>query len=95
MIAHYTKVACFLGRFPKVRTGRPDHGRTRYFGNELAFFPIVFAEKTNNNTTTTTNNNNRIDGSVLFASNMEPYANSFSAIGHLYARESNLQSWTK
>jgi len=27
-----------LMRFPKVRTGRPDHGRTRHFGNEIGVF---------------------------------------------------------
>ena len=27
-----------LKRFPKVRTGRPDHGRTRHFGNKIGFF---------------------------------------------------------
>jgi len=26
-----------LGRFPNVRTGRPDHGRTRHFENETGF----------------------------------------------------------
>ena len=26
------------GRFPKVRTGRPDHGRTAHFENEIGFF---------------------------------------------------------
>ena len=27
-----------LGRFPKVRTSRPDHGRTGHFENEIGFF---------------------------------------------------------
>ena len=27
-----------LGRFPKVRTGRPDHGCTAHFENEVGFF---------------------------------------------------------
>ena len=30
-----------LKRFPKVRTGPPDHGRTRHFGNEIGFFKEV------------------------------------------------------
>ena len=30
-----------LGRFPKVRTGQPDHGRTRHFGNEIGFYQEV------------------------------------------------------
>ena len=29
------------GRFPKVRTGRLDHGRTRHFGNKISFFQEV------------------------------------------------------
>ena len=33
-----------LGRFPKVRTGRPDHGRTSHFDKERNIFPRVFAE---------------------------------------------------
>ena len=27
-----------LGRFPKVRTGRVDHDRTRHFENKIGFF---------------------------------------------------------
>ena len=27
-----------LGRFPKVRTSRPDHGRSSHFENEIGFF---------------------------------------------------------
>ena len=34
MKVHYQEAL----RFPKVRAGRPDHGRTRHFGNEIAFF---------------------------------------------------------
>ena len=30
-----------LARFPKVRTGRLDHSRTRHFGNEIGFFEEV------------------------------------------------------
>ena len=30
------------GRFPKVRTGRPDYGRTRHFDNEIGFFLEFF-----------------------------------------------------
>ena len=29
------------GHFPKVRTGRSDYGKTRYFGNEIGFFQEV------------------------------------------------------
>ena len=35
-----------LGRFPKVRTGRPDHCRTDHFENEIGFFPKRFCWKT-------------------------------------------------
>ena len=31
-------VCFFLGRFPFVRTGRPDHGRTSQIENEIGFF---------------------------------------------------------
>ena len=27
-----------LGHFPKVRTGWPDYGQTRHFGDEIGFF---------------------------------------------------------
>ena len=30
-----------LGRFPKVRTDRPDHSLTSHFDNEKCFFPRV------------------------------------------------------
>ena len=29
------------GRFPKDRTGRPDHGQTTLSGNEMGFFQEV------------------------------------------------------
>ena len=35
----------WLGRFPKVRTGRPDHGRTCHFSNEIGFFQKVLLNK--------------------------------------------------
>ena len=35
----------FLGRFPKVRIGRLDHGRTNHFVYEKKLFPRVFDEK--------------------------------------------------
>ena len=35
-----------LGRFPKVKTGRPDHCRTDHFENEIGFFPKRFCWKT-------------------------------------------------
>ena len=34
-----------LGRFPFVRTGRPDHCRISQLTNEIGFFQRVFAEK--------------------------------------------------
>ena len=34
-----------LGRFPKVRTGRPDHGRTSQNEKAISFFQGFFAEK--------------------------------------------------
>ena len=33
-----------LGRFPNVRTGRPDHGRTGHFENETGFFQEFLME---------------------------------------------------
>ena len=33
------------GRFPRVRTGWPDHGWSRHFDKEIVFFLRVFAEK--------------------------------------------------
>ena len=35
------------GRFPIVRTGQPDHGRTRHFGNEIGFFQEVLLKNNN------------------------------------------------
>ena len=32
------------GRFPKVRTGRPDHGQTGHFENEIGFFQEFLIE---------------------------------------------------
>ena len=34
-----------LGRFLKVRTGRPDHGWTSHFDKRNKLFPRDFAEK--------------------------------------------------
>ena len=34
----YTLNNDVLGCFPKVRTGRPDHGRTSHFKNEIGFY---------------------------------------------------------
>ena len=33
------------GRFPKVRTGRPGHGCTAHFENEIGFFQEFFMKK--------------------------------------------------
>ena len=33
-----SKLAIFLGHFPFIRTGRPDHCRNSKFNNELGFF---------------------------------------------------------
>ena len=38
------RCAHLIGRFPKVRTDRPDHSRTSYSDNEKCFFPRVFVE---------------------------------------------------
>ena len=34
----FKPIPSHLGRFPKVRTGRPDHGCTAHFENEIGFF---------------------------------------------------------
>ena len=34
-----------LGCFPKVRTGRPDHGRTGHFDNKIGFYQEFLLKK--------------------------------------------------
>ena len=44
---HITRLVIILvlGRFPPIRTGRPDHYRNSYFDNEIGFFQGFFAEE--------------------------------------------------
>ena len=45
-LVYYDKVG-ELRRFPNVRTGRTDHGRTRHFGNEICFFYEILLKNHN------------------------------------------------
>ena len=39
------KCVCLLGRFQKVRTGQPDHGRNSHFDTAMSFFKEFLLKK--------------------------------------------------